>query len=181
MGKNSQRQKTGSSPVLKPPIAREFSSGGVVFKKENGQVLWLVAKSVANEFFPTAFWRLPKGWLDDEAPGVPGPMASGKVRADEDSLRKTAIREVEEEGGVEAKIISKVGTTNYIYSLPTRGRIFKFVTFYLMEWKRDLPQGFDGETSEIVWLPFEKVYKMLHPSTEKQILKKANEILASLA
>lgn len=108
-------------------------------------------------------------------------MASGKVRADEESLQKAAMREVEEEGGVEAKIVKKIGTEKYFYNAPDKGRILKFVTFYLMEYTGDLPEGYEEETSEIAWLPFEKAYKKLSFSGEKQILKKAREIRAPVA
>jgi len=164
---------------MEQKVLREFSSGGVVFKKEKGEILWLIAKTVPSEVFPEPVWRLPKGWIDDESEGIPGPMASGKVKADEESLQKTALREVREEGGVEAKIISKLGSHKYFYTNPTRGKIFKFVTFYLMEYLRDLPEGFDGETSEVAWLTFDLAHKKLSFSHEKEFLKKAKNLLAA--
>lgn len=177
MGKDTQPQKTHSGGGLTKKLQREFSSGGVVFKGDK----WLVAASMPSKLFPNIVWRLPKGWLDDSAPGVPGPMGSGQVRATEDILQKTAIREVGEETGVEAKIIKKIGTQRFFYTHPVRGRILKFVTSYLMEWVRDLPQGFDGETSEIRWLPYDEAYKLLSIPREKEVLKMAYELRASLA
>lgn len=106
-------------------------------------------------------------------------MVSGRVRAGEESLQKTALREVAEEGGIAANIIQKVETIHYFYTFPGRGRISKFVTFYLMEYMSDLPEGFDGETSEISWVAYDKAYKMLKSSSEKQVLKKAKDLLAS--
>ena len=178
MGKNTQRQKTihGGSKYL-----REFSSGGVVFKKAGNGVLWLVAASVPSQLFPKISWRFPKGWIDDESEGVPGPMASGAVKADEDSLQKAATREVEEEGGVKARILQKIGTEKYSYTHPARGKILKFVTFYLMEYVKDMPEGHDFETSEVVWLPFSEALKKLTSSGEKEMLKKANDLLAPVA
>lgn len=171
MGKNT-RQKAGT-------ILREFSSGGVVFKKVNGSILWFVAATVPSDLYPKVSWRLPKGWIDDSSEwGVPGPKASGKVKASEEDLQKTAIREVEEEGGMEAKIIEKVGSEKYFFRAPDRGNILKFVTFYLMEWAKDLPEGFGEETSEVLWLPYEKAYRKLSYGGEKKILKKAEEILS---
>jgi 8-oxo-dGTP pyrophosphatase MutT (NUDIX family) len=170
VGKNAQQKTT--------PILREFSSGGVVFKNKSGQVLWLLAATVPNEVFPNIVWRLPKGWIDDTAPGIPGPMASGRVKADEDSLRDTALREVREEGGVDAKIIEKIGTVKYFYTFPGKGKILKFVTFYLMEYAGDRPEGFDGETSEVAWLPFEAAIKKLSFGVEKEVLKEAKELLS---
>ena len=164
MGKNAQNQTI---------LNREFSSGGVIFR----QCEWLITRSSKSKIYPKTYWRLPKGWIDNVTPEIPGPMASGHVRADEQSLQKSALREVGEEGGIEARIIKKIGTEKYFFNAPDKGRILKFVTFYLMEYIRDLPEGYDKETSEIAWLPFEKAYKKLSFSGEKQILKKAREIL----
>ncbi len=185
MGNNTQGQvilakaalsETEDSSDKKVLITREFSSGGVVCKKEKGGVLWLVRRTSVSDLFPETHWMLPKGWLDDLDDGIPGPMASGAVKADEETLQKTAVREVAEEGGVDAKIIKKIETIKYLYRHPVKGRVLKFVTFYLMEWVSNLPQGFDGETSEIAWLPFEEAYKRLSFSREKEILGKAREL-----
>lgn len=164
MGKNAQNQTI---------LSREFSSGGVVFRQDK----WLVTRSSKSKLYPEIYWRLPKGWIDNESPEVPGPMAGGHIRADEESLQKGALREVREEGGIEAKIVKKIGTEKYFFNAPNKGRILKFVTFYLMEFVRDLPEGYDGETSEIAWLSFEEAYKTLSFSGEKQVLKKAKDSL----
>ncbi|QQG41868.1 MAG: NUDIX domain-containing protein [Candidatus Woesebacteria bacterium] len=179
MGKDTQQKTTVLT--TKSSIGREFSSGGVVYKKlkiknEKLKILWLVAATMPSKMFPDVFWRLPKGWLDDESDGIPGPMASGVKKADEKTLRETALREVREEGGVEAKIIDKIGTSTFFYTHPVRGKIMKFVTFYLMEYLRDLPEGFDGETSEVAWLSYDEAYKLLSFTREKEILKKAEEL-----
>ena len=170
MAKNTQQ-----TPASR--VNREFSSGGVVYKKEGDRVLWLVARTAPSKLFPKAVWRLPKGWLDDAGPGIPGPMASGEVRATEEGLRDTALREVREEGGISAKVIKKIGSTKFFYTIPGRGNILKFVTFYLMEWEKELPEGFDGETSEVAWLPYEEAVKTLSFSREKEVLKKAKDLL----
>ncbi len=158
-------------------MLREFSSGGVVYKKEKGEVLWVVRMTAASKLFPKTHWMLPKGWLDDAGDGVPGPMASGTLKADEKTLQATAVREVVEETGVKAEIIKKIGTLKYVYTHPERGKTLKFVTYFLMEWKSDLPGGFDGETSEIAWLPYGEAYKRLSFGKEKEVLKKANALL----
>jgi len=137
-------------------IVREFSSGGVVYKKDK----WLITRSAPSESYPKSVWRLPKGWIDKD-----------------ESAEEAALREVKEEGGIEAKIIKKIATIKYFYNAPDKGKILKFVTFYLMEWARDLSQGFDGETSEIAWLPYDEAFKKLAYNGEKQILKKAEELL----
>lgn len=185
----------GNNTQGKNILAREFSSGGVVYKrslirqgsgkkaedeKQETKVLWLIRKTVASQLFPNTFWMLPKGWLDDAGDGIPGPMASGKIRADEKILQETAIREVKEETGVNTKIIDKIETVKYFYNHPERGKVLKFVTFYLMEWTHDLPEGFDGETSEIAWLPFEEALKTLSFNKERKVLEKAKDILITI-
>lgn len=169
MGKNTQGQN-----VL---MTREFSSGGVVSRKEKNAIFWLIRKTAASKIYPNQYWMLPKGRVDDTEDDKPGPMASGVVRADEDSLRKTAIKEVSEEGGIEARIVEKIETIKYVFTHPERGKILKFVTFYLMQWVKDLQEGFGGETSEISWLPFDEAYKKLSFSGEKRVLKKAKDSL----
>lgn len=176
------KRKRNSTKLQRNRILREFSSGGVVFKKEKSQILWLITKAAVlpKSFYSSEIWRLPKGWIDNEKPTVPGPMASGKVRADEESLQKSAIREVCEEAGVEAEIIEKIGVEKLFFNSKIRGgNVLKFVTFYLMKWEKDLAEGFDGETLEIAWLPYDEAYKKLFFSGEKQILKKAKETFNS--
>lgn len=158
MGKDKKEKTTtrrGNVTNLKVKIIREFSAGGVVFKDEKGKTYWLITKNVPNEFFKLA-WRLPKGWINEG-----------------ETTEIAALREVKEEAGVEAKIIKKIATISYVYNHPERGRVFKLVTFFLMEWLNNSPDGFDEETSEIAWLPYEEAVKKLSFSGEKQMLKKA--------
>lgn len=185
MGKDTQSQKTGSSHVLKSSIMkssmlRQFSSGGVVYKKDGNSILWLVTKSSTSGLYPEPVWRLPKGWIDNDAPDIPGPMASGRIKTDEESLQDAALREVAEEGGVSACIVQKIETIKYVFNTPDMGKILKFVTFYLMELVKELPEGHDDETSEVAWLSFEEAKKRLSFSGEKQVLSKAQELLASV-
>jgi len=165
---------------------REFSAGGVVFKKIVGQrektekVLWLITRvGDSSRMFSPDTWRLPKGWLDDANNGSPGPLASGKVKAKEEDLVKAALKEVEEEGGVTAKIIAKINTIKFFFTFKGK-KILKFVTFYLMEWTDDIQEGTTYETAEIAWLGFKEAREKLTYSSEKKVLDKAKEILAGL-
>ena len=162
---------------------REFSAGGIVYKKVKKQkskqveLFWLVTKSTPSKLYPESVWRLPKGWLDDKDGGKnPGPLASGVKKASEHELRSAALTEVKEEGGVEAKIVKKIGSETYFYT-QENNRVLKFVTFYLMEWQADLPEGPGIETEEVTWLPFEEARKRLKHSREKKVLDKARVIL----
>ena len=158
---------------------REFAAGGIVYKHKNGKILWLVAKSFPSKEYPQSYWRLPKGWLDDERKGQrPGPLTTGVKKATEEHLLKAALREVAEEGGVKAKIIKKIGTEKIFFTLSGQ-KILKFVTFYLMRWISDIAEGAGFETSEVAWLKFEKAREKLKYPSEKRMLDKAKEILSS--
>jgi ADP-ribose pyrophosphatase YjhB (NUDIX family) len=173
----------GTGKTSKRPLNREFSAGGVVYRKvkdQNSKVktVWLVTKQtvLSKSSHPPDTWRLPKGWLDDEREAVPGPYTKGEKRTTQELIRRTALQEVREEGGVEAEIVKKIGTIKFFFH-STRGRILKFVTFYLMEWIKDLPEGFGHETSEIAWLPYEEAKKKLSYSGERRVLGEAKELL----
>lgn len=166
----------------KPKLSREFSSGGVVYKKQkssNSEILFLVTKSKPSLEYPKDNWRFPKGWIDDGGVDIPGPKASGKVKATEEDLEKTAVREVKEEGGVEAKIINKIKTINFFYKHKTRGLTLKFVTFYLMEYIKEAEEGFDFETEKVEWLNYEESFKRLTNKKEKEILTTTFNMLQS--
>ncbi|MGC9046673.1 MAG: NUDIX domain-containing protein [Minisyncoccia bacterium] len=150
---------------------RHFSAGGVVFKKQDNQVLWLVTKASNHN---KDLWRLPKGWLDDKN-GGPGELGRGIKKASETDLQQAALREVKEEGGVNAKIITKIKTIKY-FSKWQGKTILKFVTFYLMEYINDVPQGFGFETEEIRWLNLNQAKALLNSLQEKEILLQANKI-----
>jgi len=168
----------------KERLNREFSAGGVVFKKTRDpkgnevKTLWLVTKSAPSKLFPYSYWRLPKGWLDDDKRlKGPGPKTLGKIKASQDDLKRAALKEVEEEGGVKARIIAKIGTTSFFKTFKGK-KTLKFVTFYLMEWLKDLPQGFAFETEEVSWLTYGQARKKLSFHQEKEILDKAEKILS---
>jgi 8-oxo-dGTP pyrophosphatase MutT (NUDIX family) len=160
---------------------REFSSGGIVYRKvtsSDGHVSfeWLITKATPSELFPNNYWRLPKGWIDDAGDGIPGALASGKRKATEKELCDAALREVREEAGVDAKVIEKLGTIHYTYSFEGV-RVLKFVTFYLMEWLADLPEGFGFETSEIKWCSKDQAERELKSNLERDTLRKANLVV----
>ncbi len=131
-------------------MKREFSSGGIVFN-DKGQVL--LTKHSQNHH-----WGFPKGWID------PG-----------ETSEQTAIREVKEEGGVEAEIIGKVGVSKYVYTLNGE-KIFKVVTIYKMKYLAGDPKDHDWEMEDAGWFTPEEALKTLDFSSDKQLLKKALEL-----
>lgn len=144
-------------------MKREFSAGGVVFQKRSavdGQqsVEWLIIKPRPSEMFPSHRYQLPKGHIEKG-----------------EEIEEAALREVFEETGIKAGIICKIETVKYPLMIGTE-KIFKFVTYFLMEYVSGKPK-INGEVEEILWLPFEGAKNKLTYSNDKAVLQKASELL----
>lgn len=132
------------------PRVRVTSSGGVVYRLENGNALFLLLGSEKR-----GTWCLPKGLIEEE----------------EDELA-TAMREVREETGVSrVKLRGKVGTIKYQFGF--RSKMFdKTVHFYLFETDQaDAKVGSEHDFME--WMPFDKALRTLSYPNEKEMLSKA--------
>lgn len=132
---------------------RQFSAGGIVFNDE-GKVLVVQNSSSLN-------WGFPKGRIE---PGQ--------------TTKEAALREVKEEGGVEAEIIEKVGDTKYVFvdKWGDGQKAFKIVTIYLMKYRSGDPEDHDYEISEAKWCGIDEALKTLSFSSDKTLLKKAVEL-----
>lgn len=137
-----------------PPLKRQFSAGGVVYKAEGGNLEWLLIRPAGKNS-----WRLPKGLIDKG----------------ETSL-EAAQREVEEEVGIETEVVGKIGQDKYFFNLG-KDRIYKVVTYYLMRYLQEAKGPISWETEEIAWLPFEEALSRLTFKGEKEILQKAREMV----
>jgi 8-oxo-dGTP pyrophosphatase MutT (NUDIX family) len=141
-------------------MKREFSAGGVVVRRLRGR--WWVA-AIRPNGKPEGTWALPKGLID---PGETGAA--------------TAVREVGEETGLEARLEQKLGDVRYVYTWGG-DRIFKVVSFFLLRYTSgrigDLPPGMEREVAEARWLPLEEAPRLLAYGGEREMAKRA---LASL-
>jgi bis(5'-nucleosidyl)-tetraphosphatase len=153
----------------------ERSAGGVVYRIEKGKIEWLVIKTGVGKGFgrqggggkePKTAYKFPKGHLK-----------AGEF------LKQAALREVEEEGRVKAKIVTKIGSNNYlIWDKLKKKKIVKKVTFFLMEYKEESRlKYFDAEVVlERVWLPYQEAAEKLEYHSEKVLLGKAEKTLQAL-
>ncbi|MEK7617370.1 MAG: NUDIX domain-containing protein [Patescibacteria group bacterium] len=134
-------------------MKREFSAGGIVFNSK-GQVL-------LTEHSQNKHWSFPKGLLSDHP---------------EQTMEESALREVKEEGGIEAEIVGKVGYNKYVYTLNGE-KIFKVVTYFLMKYLSGDIKDHDWEVSDIGWFEVDDALKKLTFSQDKKLLKQAVEML----
>lgn len=139
----------------------EFSAGGIVYKKAGKEIFWLVVQHSQHKG-----WIFPKGLIGDNIEG--------------ETKDQTAVREVEEEGGVKAKIVlDQPFSTSYIYTFSGQ-KIFKTVYFYLMEYVSGDINDHDAEVSEVKWLNTKDVIKQLSFRADREMFERALKEKTSL-
>src|SRR5438093_4794887 len=113
-------------------VIHRISSGGVVFRPAGaGYEVALIRVARADG----DAWALPKGWIEKG-----------------EDLEQTAVREVREETGLDAKVLRKLGEVTYeFYSKADRSRIVKTVHLFLMEWLGGDPADNDAEGEDVRW------------------------------
>ena len=127
----------------------EISAGGVVI--HNGQILLL--KKFSNE------WVLPKGRLEKD-----------------ETKEVAAVREVKEESGILADIVKYLGFVRYDYQHSDGVKVKKTVHYFYME-PNEInlnPQREEGFV-EAIFLPYEKVIKLVKHDAERNMIKSANK------
>ena len=134
------------------------SAGGVVYRAVDGhlEVVLCGRKS-------PPLWALPKG----------GPNVG-------ETLDQTALREVQEETGLEVAIQTPLGSIQYWFFRSQDGvRCYKTVHFYLM-----VPTGgdlhlHDPEFDFVRWVPEPEIFKAMTHASEAAIVKKALSLARS--
>jgi 8-oxo-dGTP pyrophosphatase MutT (NUDIX family) len=142
-------------------MKREFSAGGVLVRKLNGN--WMLA-AIRPAGKKPGLWALPKGNI---GPG--------------EDPRETAVREVIEETGARGRLVEKLGDVRYVYTWGGE-RIFKVVSFFLLRYSGgrlgDLPAETAHEVDEARWLPLEEAPKLLAYGGEREMAQRALDSLA---
>jgi 8-oxo-dGTP pyrophosphatase MutT (NUDIX family) len=143
-------------------VEREFSAGGVVVRKTRGRTM---LAAITPRGKPEGFWALPKGNVD-----------AGESPAE------TAVREVREETGIEARLLEKLGDVRYVYTRRGGLRVFKVVSFFLLRAGRgrigEIDESMRIEVAEARWLPLEDAPRLLAYGGEREMAAKALERLA---
>lgn len=128
-------------------MMKEHSAGGVVIKDEK---VLLLRKYYGD-------WVLPKGKIE---------------KGETTSI--TAKREVEEESGVKAEPVRKIGYARYYYYNQNNQKVSKRVDYYLMSYKAgDLkPQNEEG-FALAEFIDFDQALINLKHDSEKNMVKNA--------
>lgn len=143
------------------PVVRQVSAGGVVYRRASGQVEVAMVR-----VGPKRRWQLPKGIVDE-----------GEKPED------TAVREVREEAGVDARIAAPLDTIEYWYVGNDRDgrrvRFHKFVHLFLLEYESGDVADHDHEVDEARWVPLADAAAMLAFESERKAMNQAAAIIGS--
>ena len=140
-------------------IKSEISAGGIVFKK----------LPTTNYLLPPTLWLITqhsqhKGWIFPK--GLIGDEKQNEVMED------AALREVEEEGGVKAKVINDQ-PVKVQYSYKFQGYLVKkTVYYYLMEYISGDPKNHDWEMMDAKFVTEDEVKKTLSYPSDKEAFEK---------
>ena len=131
----------------------QISSGGIVYKKVGDTVLWLITQHSQHKG-----WVFPKGLVGDNLPG--------------EKTETAALREVEEEGGVKARIVDPAPViTKYEY-VWENSLIKKTVYYYLMEYLSGDPKNHDWEMMDAKFASTDEVIKTLTYVSDREAFEK---------
>ena len=157
-------------------IKQEISAGGLVFKKVTSYELRVTRLWLISQHSQHKGWVFPKGLVGDSDKN--------------EKMETAALREVEEEGGVKAKIVNNQPIkVEYWYWLTAsakpacrQGRasavkVKKTVYYFLMEYISGDPKNHDFEMLEAKFVTEDEVKKTLTYKSDKEAFEKIKKLL----
>jgi 8-oxo-dGTP pyrophosphatase MutT (NUDIX family) len=138
-------------------VVREaVSAGGVVYRDDGGALMIALCGRIR-----PGTWNLPKGTPDYG-----------------ETIEETALREVQEETGLEVEIERQLGHIEYCFTREKK-RFHKTVHFFLMGERGGSFDLHDPEFDVVEWFPAAQAARSLTFETEAEVLRRAIDALAS--
>ncbi|WP_226346808.1 NUDIX domain-containing protein [Agilicoccus flavus] len=148
-------------PLRRLPSVLERSAGGIVVDVQAGAAH--IAVIARRNRAGRVEWCLPKGHQEND-----------------ETLVETAEREVEEETGIQGRVLTPLGTIDYWFSTHDR-RIHKIVHHYLLEATGGyltIEKDPDHEAIDVAWFALDRVHERLTFPNERRIAQMAWDRLA---
>ena len=161
-------------------MVREFSAGGVVVRKMKGR--WFVAAIEPHMSRPKKPAKKAASAKKRTSPEITA-LPKGAIDAGE-KPEQTAVREVQEETGVSADLITKLADIKYVYvrNWGDRARVFKIVSFYLLQYRSgklgEISPEMRVEVQSAFWLPLDEAPKALTYKGEREVAEAALQYIA---
>ena len=156
-------------------MVRETSAGGVVLRRMRGR--WYLAVIEPHMQRPRKNIRVrtaKRTPADAELIALPKGTIDPGEKPDE-----TALREIREETGVRAELITKLADIKYIYvrNWGDHAKVFKIVTFYLFMYRSgrlgNISPAMRIEVQNAFWLPLEDAASKLSYKGEREVAERA--------
>ena len=161
-------------------MVREISAGGVVVRNKEGE-WWMAAIELPSG--PTAAVDAGKRAVRTREKATLC-LPKGLVDPGEKAL-EAALREVREETGITAVLVTKLADIKYVY-VRTWGdgeRVFKIVSFYLLKYESgridNITEEMRVEVARAKWVRLDDAPKLLAYRGEKQMARKALDYVRS--
>lgn len=139
-------------------VKTAVSAGGVVYREKNKKIeVVLIVPSGGKAK------SLPKGTIKET-----------------ENVESAALREVEEETGIKAEIVEKLGTIDYwFYSYEDKRKIHKYVHYFLMKYVSGNTANHDWEVEDASWYEINKAIKVAEYENERKTLKQAKDRISN--
>ena len=149
-------------------MAREISAGGVVLRRISN--CWHIAAIQPRR--------------DNDNPGKPALALPKGIVDPGEKPNQTALREVREETGLEAELITKLGDVKYVYTRTwgDRARVFKIVSFYLFRYVSgeigQIAPEMQQEVALAKWIELNEASRLLSYKGERDMIVRAKQYVA---
>ncbi|WP_026360527.1 NUDIX hydrolase [Amycolatopsis nigrescens] len=132
----------------------ETSAGGLVVDAERANAVLIGRLDRQGKLL----WSLPKGHIEDG-----------------ETTEQTAVREVKEETGISAHVLTSLGTIDYWF-VAERRRVHKTVHHFILEAAGGELSDEDVEVTEVAWVPLDELEAKLAYADERTLVRKARAL-----
>ncbi|WP_419247949.1 NUDIX hydrolase [Rhodococcus erythropolis] len=166
---NRSRRNPRRRPAVGKPdkplmrTVRETSAGGLVVDGWGGPPERLCAALIGRtDRRGRLLWSLPKGHIEQG-----------------ETAEQTAMREVEEETGIQGTVLAPLGSIDYWFVTEGR-RVHKTVHHYLLRFLGGELSDEDIEVTEVAWVPLTELHKRLAYADERKLAELASQMIAEM-